>query len=104
MYKAKIYRDEGDGGAGAGQGGAAGAGQGAGESGAGGGEPAKKEMTQAELDALVSGSKKEGAEKLARQYGFTTADGKADLKAFEAFVTASKKRVDDDKTAEEKAA
>lgn len=111
MYVRKIYRDEGDGGAGgagaagAGQG-AAGAGAGEGGAGAGGagGEVQKKEMTQADLDALVSGSRKEGAEKLAKQFGFTTADGKGDMKGFNDFVAAAKKRIDDDKTVEEKAA
>lgn len=113
MMKLKIYRDASDDGggagagagvAGSGQGAAAGAGDGAAAGGGAGAAPEKKEMTQAELDALVSGSRKEGAEKLAKQFGFTTTDGKADMKAFNDFVTASKKRIEDDKTAEQKAA
>lgn len=111
----KIYRTAGDGGAGSGQGSAGGADAGAasaaGSSGAAGeagagvgecGEVQKKEMTQDDLNALVSGSRKEGAEKIAKQHGFVTADGKPDVKALDAFIADAKKRIEDDKTAEEK--
>jgi hypothetical protein len=58
----------------------------------------KKEMTQADLDALVGGSKKEGREKLMKKYGFE------DETAFDAFIKKAKDAEDASKTAEQKAA
>lgn len=50
--------------------------------------PTKQEMTQKEIDALISGAKREGAEKLWKKNGF------ASEKEFDDFVTAAKKEAD----------
>lgn len=55
-------------------------------------EPEKKSLTQAEIDALVAGAKKEGAEKNWKKHGF------ASEKEFDDFLTAAKADADAKKT------
>lgn len=59
-------------------------------------EPEKKAMTQAEIDALVAGAKKEGGEKLWKKHGFDNE------KAFEDFLAAAKVEADAKKTEAQK--